>query len=266
MADTETAAAPSAGSAKTTRPTPEQHRHLLVHHMTKLRGKRSEIEALRAPLKDAQEEFTALMNEAKADLGKGYTRKYLTTLLEDSTTRLRDLLAEEERRARDREALGLPVFGVQADLFGAATAKMPEEARDEIHWEAEGYMRGRNGMLQQIPEGAPPRFHPTILKGYSRGQQATQEDFLAGQELKKKQANPDATAAAQPLNDPEPTIAEARAAERKSVAKAKESLKTIGGGASEDRFEASETEIAAQSTRKAVQGAREGSTAGQKAA
>jgi hypothetical protein len=218
-------AAPEA-SAKKTKPTPEQHRQLLVHHMTKLRAKRSQIEELRAPLKDAQEEFTALVNEAKADLGKGYTRKYLTTLLEDSTTRLRNLLEEEERRARDREALGLPVFGVQADLFDSeATAKMPAEARDEIAWEAEGYLRGRNGFLEAIPEGAPPRFHPTVLKGFERGQKAAQEDYLAGQELKNRQAQPDATAETKDLNaEPEPGSPEAQRAERKSIARAKESL------------------------------------------
>lgn len=171
----------------------EEHRQLLTHHMSKLRAKKAEIEELKSPLKEAQEEFTALVNEAKADLGKGYTRKYLTTLLEDSTTRLRNLLEEENRRARDREALGLPVYGVQADLFGDAAAKMPDEARDEVHYEAEGYMRGRAGLLEIIPEGTPPRFHQAVQRGYEKGQQATQEDFLAAQELRQRRATPEAS-------------------------------------------------------------------------
>jgi uncharacterized protein YhaN len=152
MAETATGEAPKAGKV---RRSTEEHRSLLTHHMAKLRAKGAEIEELRTPLKDAQEEFTALVNEAKADLGKGYTRKYLLTLLEDTTTRLRNLLEEEQRRARDREALGLPVFGIQADLFdNADTAKMPAEARDELHWEAEGYMRGRNGALETMNKAA----------------------------------------------------------------------------------------------------------------
>lgn len=226
--DPATTAAPKEGAAKKTKPSAEQHRALLVHHMTKLRAKRAEIEDLRAPLKDAQEEFTALVNEAKADLGKGYTRKYLTTLLEDTTTRLRDLVAEEDRRARDREALGLPVYGVQADLFdNAASAKLPAEAKDEITYEAEGYLRGRNGALDAIPEGTPPRFHQAVLRGYERGQKATHEDFLAGQKIKDEQGQPDSSAEPKDLNaeaKPEPTVAETKAAERRSIAKAKESL------------------------------------------
>lgn len=227
-------AAPKIGDNTKVKLTPEEHRQLLSHHMTKLRAKRAEVEDLRVPLKDAQEEFTALVNEAKADLGKGYTRKYLTVLLEDTTTRLRNLLEEETRRARDREALGLPVFGVQADLFdNAATAKMPAEVRDEIAYEAEGYIRGRNGALESIPEGTPPRFHQAVLRGFERGQLATQEDILAAAELRKRQSEPDAGAEARDLNGghPEPTVAETQAKERKSVARAKESLGRIGEAA-----------------------------------
>lgn len=232
-ADTATPKSNGKATAKTAL-TPEQHRQLLTLHMGKLRGKAAQIEDLRVPLKDAQEEFTAMVNEAKADLGKGYTRKYLMTLLEDTTTRLRNLIQEEERRARDREALGLPVFGVQADLFdNAATAQMPVEARDEMMWEAEGYLRGRNGALQEIPEGAPPRFHPTILKGYERGQKATQEEIVAAAELKKTLAEPAADQTPVELNTPEPSLDEELAAERKAIRRAKDSLAAMGAAANE---------------------------------
>lgn len=227
MAETEN------GDAKVrkTKRSAEEHRQLLTHHMSKLRAKRAQVEDLRAPLKEAQEDLTALFNEAKADLGKGYTRKYLATLLEDTTTRLRNLLEEEQRRAVDREALGLPVFGVQADLFdNEQTAKMPAEARDELAWEAEGYMRGRNGALDQIPEGAPPRFHQAIMKGYERGQQQTQADVLAAMELKKREAEPD-PAPKPDLNATPPTIADEKAQERKAVARAKASLESMGDAA-----------------------------------
>lgn len=215
---------PAAGDSapRKTKLSNEEHRQLLTHHMTRLRAKHGEIDELRAPLKEAQEEFTALVNEAKADLGKGYTRKYLTVLLEDTTTRLRNLLEEETRRARDRDALGLPVFGIQADLFdNEATAKMPAEARDELHWEAEGFMRGRNGAIQQIPEGCPPRFSQAVLRGFAKGQELTQADVLAAMELKKRQASPDADAEPKDLNA---TAADTGAEERKSIERAKKSL------------------------------------------
>lgn len=232
-ADTATPKSNGKATAKTAL-TPEQHRQLLTLHMGKLRGKAAQIEDLRVPLKDAQEEFTAMVNEAKADLGKGYTRKYLLTLLEDTTTRLRNLIEEEQRRARDREALGLPVFGVQADLFDTeAAARMPAEARDELHWEAEGYLRGRNGLLQEIPDGAPPRFHPTILKGYERGQKATLEEMAAAAELKKTLAEPAADQKPVKLNETEISLEDQEVIDRRTVAAVKRSLEAMGSAANE---------------------------------
>lgn len=183
----------------------EQHRQLLVHHIGGLRQMLPSIDAAKEALKALQEDFTSKINAAKADLGKGYTRKYMMSLLEDASSRLRNLLEEEERRAADRSALGLPVYGVQADLFSNATAAMPDEARDEIHYEAEGYMRGRAGLLEEIPEGTSPRFHQAVQRGYAAGQKATQEDYLAGQELIAKRGAPDADAEAGDLN-PEPDL------------------------------------------------------------
>lgn len=171
---------------------PEEHKQLLVYYMDKLREGVRACDRLREPLRAAQEELTARFNEAKADLGRGYSRKYLTTLLEDVTAQTRDQVAEENRRAEDRATLGLPVFGKQMDLFGAGAAKMPEEARDELFYEFEGFKRGRNGTLEEIPEGCPPRFHQAVLKGYAAGQKATQEDLLAAAELKAKMGQPDA--------------------------------------------------------------------------
>lgn len=182
-----------------TEPTPtgirstEQHKQLLVHHVTKLRSQIRVVEKAREPLKAAQEDFTALVNAAKADLGKGYTRKDLIRLIEDVQAGVRDQVDKENRRARDREALGLPVFGVQADLFD--NGKAPVETRDALHFEAEGYLRGRNGTLDEIPEGTPPRFHQDVMRGYARGQAATQEDLLAAAEIISQRENPSVEAA-----------------------------------------------------------------------
>ena len=181
-----------ARSASPTGLKPEEHNQLLVFHMDKLREGVRLCDKLREPLKAAQEDLTARFNEAKADLGKGYSRKYLTSLLEDVTAQTRDQVTEEQRRAEDRATLGLPVFGKQMDLFGAGAAKMPEEARDELFYEFEGFKRGRNGTLEEIPEGCAPRFHQAVLKGYAAGQKATQEDLLAAAELKAKMGQPDA--------------------------------------------------------------------------
>lgn len=180
--------------------TREERRHLLNYHMKLLRGGQALVDETHAPYKAAQEAFTALVNDAKSDLGKGYTRKYLVGLMEDTTARLRDLSSEEVRRAEDRQDLGLPVFGVQGDLFGEAAAAMPEEARDEVQYEFEGFMRGKAGLLQEIPDGTPPRFHQAVMRGFAAGQKTAQEEFLAGQALKQRMATPDAGAEAKDLN------------------------------------------------------------------
>lgn len=198
-----------ARSASPTGLKPEEHKQLLVFHMDKLREGVRSCDKLREPLKAAQEDLTARFNEAKADLGKGYSRKYLTSLLEDVTAQTRDQVTEEQRRAEDRATLGLPVFGKQMDLFGAGAAKMPEEARDELFYEFEGFKRGRNGTLEEIPEGCAPRFHQAVLKGYAAGQKATQEDLLAAAELKAKMGQPDAGDDDEPdLNAAEPEAQE----------------------------------------------------------
>lgn len=188
----ETAAAP----AKPTGLTQEEKNALLVHHMSILRGLGREVAEARAPLKAAQEAFTAAINLAKGDLGKAYTRKRLVGLLDDVSTRLRNLLREEEQRFQDRVALGLPVFGQQLDMFG--TDATPDEAKDTIYWEAEGYLLGRRAADPKI-EGMPPRFEPDLLRGYHRGQE--ENGRLMKQAAELKRGEPDPAAATVDLND-----------------------------------------------------------------
>jgi hypothetical protein len=194
MAKSTTAAAPPKATISR-----EDHRALLNMWMGKLRLAKGEVEKAREPLTAAQEALTALMHEARADLGKGYTRKRLSALLEDVTSRLRNLLKEEEDRFQDRSDLGLPVYGTQADLFGAGDT-MPEEARDEIFWEAEGYGFGRRAGERNPPEGCPPRFGPSFIKGYDRGQDENGRLMVAAMEAKKRLAEPAADQEAVDLN------------------------------------------------------------------
>lgn len=251
MSQSTTPAAPGPAPGTISR---EQRRALLNHHMSIIRTANQAVELARAPLKVAQDNLTARIDEARADLGKKkYTRKRLLSYLEDLGARLRNILAEEEQRYQDRQDLGLPVHGEQLSLTLAGT-ETPEEAKDELAHEAEGYLRGRRGDMHAIVDGDPPRFHPVILKGFAKGQDETGKLVAEGMALRQRRAEPDPAATPAALNEPEPTIADERAAERRQTRAAKESLEKLFGG---DDFEASEGELAGQSTRKAVQGARE---------
>lgn len=173
---------------------------LLVHHIGLLRAQAKQVELLREPFKAAQEDFTALVNGAKADLGKGYTRKRLMVLLEDVSTRLRDLLQEEEQRARDRVALGLPVYGQQADLFG--DERTPQAARDLMTTEADGYLSGRRGDDPSPPKDVPGGdFTQAWMKGYHEGQRVIAEQMAKGKAVAAGRGQPDADAAPVDLSD-----------------------------------------------------------------
>jgi hypothetical protein len=163
--------------------TKEDRAALLVHHVAKLRGQLGEIEIARAPFKAAQEALTDLVNTAKGDLGKAYSRKRLLALCEDVGSRLRDLAKEEEQRFQDRVALGLPVFGVQQDLFGGNASAMPQEKRDEFEWQSDGFLAGRRGDERKAPEGCPPRMDQFWLTGYDLGQAETVKSFSKVEEM-----------------------------------------------------------------------------------
>lgn len=212
----------------------EDHRALLNHHMAKIREANQGVEAARVPFDAARENLTAVIDEARADLGKKkYTRKRLMGYLEDLGSRLRNLLAEEEQRHQDRLDLGLPVHGEQLSL-SLGDPNTPAEAKDELYWEAEGFLLGRQGKINVIPEGCPPRFHQTVMKAAAKGQELTQAEFLAAAEARKRINQPNAGAETKDLNkEPESGTPEAASAERKSVARARESLDRMGESANQ---------------------------------
>lgn len=216
-------ATPPAGSPAVTT-SREDHRALLNMHMQKIREANQKVDLARAPYDAARDDLTAVIDDARADLGKKlYTRKRLLSYLEDLGSRLRNLLAEEQQRHQDRIDLGLPVHGEQLALALGDPA-MPQEKKDEQLWEAEGFMLGRAGKLNLIPEGCPTRFHQTVMKAAEKGQELTRAEFLAGQNLRKQRSQPDATAKPVDLNKTEPTEAQKKAAIAASEKLARESL------------------------------------------
>lgn len=170
--------------------TREEKAALKNFHIRKLLAGAAKIETVRGPFDEAREELTALFNVAKADLGKGYTRKYLTRLMEKVRSQVRDLAREEAQRFEDHTDLGIPVFGAQVDMFDGKADSLPQEAKDEIAWEAEGYAAGRRVDERKAPEGCPPRMDQPWLRGYDRGMTETAKLFAAGGELSEALAKP----------------------------------------------------------------------------
>lgn len=222
-----TTTAPAAAPKDTSR---EDHRALLNMHMGKIRAANQEVEAARAPYDAARENLTAAIDEARGDLGKKlYTRKRLMSYLEDLGSRLRNLLAEEQQRYQDRLDLGLPVHGEQLSL-SLGDANTPQEAKDEMMWEAEGFLLGRAGKINIIPEGCPARFHQTVMRAAAKGQELTMAEVKAGMEARARRDQPNADAEPKNLDAaPEPGTHEAKKAERKAVDAAKASLAAMGG-------------------------------------
>lgn len=180
---------------------------MLVLHMTRLRQKNVVVEEAKAALKAEQDEMTALFRAAKVD---GFSRKELTELLVDTGARLRNILAEEERRFRLRTILGLPVFGEQQE-FSFGNSATPTMAKDELFWEAEGYLNGRRGSMAGVPDDCPPTFLQAWSRGDERGQKENGALFVAGQERVAKAGQPDAETPAVDLTpDPEKVAADAR--------------------------------------------------------
>jgi len=193
---------------------------LLNHHINKLREQQAAVALARAPFDAAQQALTSRFNAAKSDLGKTYTRKYLASLTEDVGARIRNVAQTEEQRFQDRVALGLPVFGVQQDLFAGGAEAMPQEARDEFEWQADGFLAGRRCDERKAPEGCPPRMDQFWLKGYDLGQSEAAAQFTKGAQVAQALAGPPPKPA-KPKEAPEP--ADTEAAIRKAARKLKDS-------------------------------------------
>jgi hypothetical protein len=209
--------------------TEQEHSDLLTYHLTLIRKEMAAVETAKGPVDEAKAELSAAnegltkaFNAAKGDLGRGYTREYLQSLIVDGKKRITELVEFEKMRARDKAAISQPVFGLQPELFPGE--ETPQEAKDELAWEAEGYQRGLRGDLEELQDGDPPRFHQAIMRGYEQGQRVTGERVARAMELKKAQETPDAGAEPKNLNDIEPGTVEHEAMLEASEKLARETL------------------------------------------
>ncbi|KQW79738.1 hypothetical protein [Brevundimonas sp. Root1279] len=132
-----------------------------LSHLNKLRTQQNRVAIKKAELDAERSVMNDMFNEAKGD---GFKRKELQAILDDGKASVRDLVAEEERRAKLRRWAGLPA-GAQPDLFG-----LGDGARDAVDADAEGYAMGRRGEDEVPPDWVSPAHHPDFSQGWRRAQ------------------------------------------------------------------------------------------------
>lgn len=140
----------------------------LLSFTSRLREQQKKTAEKKAVFDGEKANETEIFNLAKA---AGFMRKELQELLDDSAVsgQRRKLAESEARRARFRKILGLPVAGFEEQK------DLPEEVRDEMDWESDGYRAGIRADEPKPPSECSPRFHKAWLKGYHNGQKRNAE-------------------------------------------------------------------------------------------
>lgn len=139
-----------------------------VSHLGKLRTQENKVAIAKAALDAERSVLNDLFADAKKDK---FTRKELQAILDDGKASRRDLVAEEERRAKLRTWAGLPA-GTQPDLFG-----LGDTARDAVDADAHGYAMGRRGEDEVPPDWIAPPHHPDFSAGWKRAQAELAANF-----------------------------------------------------------------------------------------
>lgn len=144
----------------------------LLSFTSRLREQQKKTAEKKAEFDAEKANETEIFNLAKA---AGFLRKELQELLDDTAVsgQRRKLAESEARRARFRKILGLPVAGYEEQQ------DLPEEVRDEMDWESDGYRAGIRADEPKPPPECSPRFHKAWLKGYHNGQTRNAEALTA---------------------------------------------------------------------------------------
>ncbi len=146
----------------------EAERVQLLSYVSKLNANKAAVEKAKAPFDEAKKALTQTFRLAKA---AGFLRKDLEEYLDKMNDGTRDIVADERRRRRHFEWLGI-VGPEQLDVFTDAT---PTFQQDEAHWRGIGY---RDGL--QAKEGtAPPECPAAFVQMYMQSRDSGFKDMQA---------------------------------------------------------------------------------------
>lgn len=213
----------------------------LLSYLAKAREKKGVKDKCAAALKAASDELNEVFRLAKG-ASPNFTRQRMVELMTDmSSPQLRKSIeADEAIRARFRRVCGLPVAdeGRQTDLED----RMPEAAKDQMHYRGLGYTAGLAGENGTPPAFIPTNFNPDWGAGWKDGQAA-----LISAKIKASEIPPPAPKR-DPKPEPEKSLADERLEEQRQINAAKASLAAIPSTKGEFD-EASAEELAAQAGR-----------------
>jgi hypothetical protein len=160
-----------------------------------------EIEASVAVTKGLRDTRAEVMSYAEA---AKFKKKDFKEVLDDMKVKgsRRSVREDEARRSRFRRYAGLPVGDEQEQM-----ELLPDEKRDEIDWEGEGYTAGVRGDEPKPPKDCPPRMHSHWLKGRDNGQARNAWALSASKGVIPGPKEPPAPAP-EPDQPPAPTVGE----------------------------------------------------------
>lgn len=163
--------------------TDEQRDALYLTHVAQARQDNLTLEKALEAVRAVRKVRTRNRNLCRTD---GWPLAHLDRNLKREEMTYEELCAEAKVHAQMDRAQGLPTTGEeQIDLFGnAVTVKGdPSLDHDDGYWAAIGYMAGKKGIDQAIPDYVPPEHGNAWHTGYADGQKVLADAWIVRKEI-----------------------------------------------------------------------------------
>lgn len=210
---------------------------LVAHHVARIRAHQPLIDKQQAVVKEEKAKLAELQAtqsdmylEAKADTR--FDREDLQWAVKALDGGGRTLLKHQRARAAICRALGYP-YQAELDLDG----QVPDEARDELDWNTDGYLAGRRAAEPSPPRECPERFVQAWMAGYHKGQEVNGEQLSRAAVIIEERSQPSTA----PAVEVDPEAEEAALDDQVERLRRSDFMKT---GAGEDASEAQPADAA----------------------
>jgi hypothetical protein len=167
---------------------------LVAYHLARLGPKQISVAAIKADVDEVIAEAKQRLSEAQQQLTDMFLEAKSDTRIERDTYEraIKAQRAGARKAAKDREvwdvvceAAGIPF---QLELLGDGGT--PTLAKDELAWEAEGYLAGRRGDDATAPKGCTGDNLQAFMRGYHKGQEENGLRLGRAQKIIEARATP----------------------------------------------------------------------------